>query len=313
MHYLLDGDTVTGRVSTQPEEALIAVLPIFGDGSKAVWRWGSPKAKQQADELVCRRVSGRLGVRFDVFQKDYNDAGRTKKLRTIWLTGEIGSTDGAKRELAALFPNISVFATPKPERLIHRIVEAATDTGDLVLDCFAGSGTTAAVAHKMGRRWVTVEKESSTVEAFTQPRLEKVIMGDDPGGVTGLVGWGEGGGFRVLTVGPSMYDVLDERTLLTEWATNGTFAKAVCAQLGFAHEDDPPFSGVKGRTRLAVIDGVADGEVIRGVVSRLGGDERAVVVAKAATSEAASLLRELSPGSRFRKAPRDLLKRKVVR
>lgn len=192
-------------------------------------------------------------------------------------------------------------------------MEAATDPDDIVLDCFAGSGTTAAVAHKMERRWVTVELSPRTVETFTRPRLEKVVNGEDAGGVTKTVGWKRGGGFRVLTVGPSMYDLADGRAFLAEWGTNGAFAKAVAAQLGFAVQNEPPFSGVRGRSRLAVIDGVADEQVVRAIVTRLADGERAVVVGKGATADAASLLKELSPGSRLRKAPRDLLKRGVVR
>lgn len=103
---------------------------------------------------------------------------------TWWEHGEVGSNRSAKSEIKALFPGIIPFDTPKPERLLHRIILISTMPGDLVLDCFAGSGTTAAVAHKMGRRWVTSELLSATVETYTKPRLLKVITGQDPGGVT---------------------------------------------------------------------------------------------------------------------------------
>ena len=82
-----------------------------------------------------------------------------------------------------MFPGATPFGTPKPERLMQRIIELATDTDDVVLDCFAGSGTTAAVAHKMGRRWVTIEWSADNIAEFTLPRLEKVVKGGDPGGV----------------------------------------------------------------------------------------------------------------------------------
>lgn len=97
---------------------------------------------------------------------------------------EVGHTDTSAKEIRALFPEESAFATPKPERLLERIIHIATNPGDIVLDVFAGSGTTAAVAHKMGRRWVTCELVEDTVERFTQPRLEKVVRGEDPGGIT---------------------------------------------------------------------------------------------------------------------------------
>src|SRR5271166_1581212 len=101
--------------------------------------------------------------------------------QTIWPSAEVGTNDEAKREMLALFPGVSPFDTPKPERLLTRIIEIATNPGDIVLDCFAGSGTTAAVAHKMGRRWVTSELRQETVDSYTEPRLIKVVKGDDPG------------------------------------------------------------------------------------------------------------------------------------
>ena len=97
---------------------------------------------------------------------------------------EVGHTDGAKKEIQALFPNTNAFATPKPERLLERVIHIATDPGDIVLDVFAGSGTTAAVAQKMGRRWVTCELVEDTFTKFTRPRLEKVVRGEDMGGIS---------------------------------------------------------------------------------------------------------------------------------
>ncbi len=102
----------------------------------------------------------------------------------LLLSGEVGHTDNASKEIKALFPAQSSFATPKPERLLERIIHIATNPGEIVLDVFAGSGTTAAVAHKMGRRWITCELLEDTMQRFTRPRLEKVVRGDDPGGIT---------------------------------------------------------------------------------------------------------------------------------
>lgn len=101
-----------------------------------------------------------------------------------WPYVEVGSNDEAKNEVKALFPGDVPFDTPKPEKLLQRIIHIATDPGDVVLDCFAGSGTTAAVAQKMGRRWVTCELLETTFNAFTRPRLEKVVNDMDPGGIT---------------------------------------------------------------------------------------------------------------------------------
>lgn len=104
--------------------------------------------------------------------------------RTLWFNAEVGHNREAKAEIKALFPGITPFSTPKPERLLRKIIEISTAPGEIVLDCYGGSGTTAAVAHKMGRQWVTSELLAETVDLFTKPRLLKVVNGDDPGGVT---------------------------------------------------------------------------------------------------------------------------------
>lgn len=104
--------------------------------------------------------------------------------RTIWNFTDVGSNRNSKAEIKALFPGETPFSTPKPERLLQRIIHIATNPGDVVLDCFAGSGTTAAVAQKMGRRWITCELLESTFHSYTRPRLEKVVNDKDSGGIT---------------------------------------------------------------------------------------------------------------------------------
>lgn len=104
--------------------------------------------------------------------------------RTWWSNDQVGHNRTAKSEIKALFPGSTPFSTPKPERLLERIIHIGSNPGDIVLDIFAGSGTTAAVAQKMGRRWVTCELLDSTFKTFTRPRLEKVVRDQDPGGVT---------------------------------------------------------------------------------------------------------------------------------
>lgn len=104
--------------------------------------------------------------------------------RTWWPHTDVGSNRTSKAEIRALFPELTPFTTPKPERLMERIVHIATNPGDIVLDVFAGSGTTAAVAQKMGRRWVACELVADTVSRFTRPRLERVVRGEDLGGIT---------------------------------------------------------------------------------------------------------------------------------
>ena len=123
--------------------------------------------------------------------------------QTFWNHEEVGHTQDAKKEIVSLFGD-DVFGTPKPERLVERILHIATDPGDLVLDSFLGSGTTAAVAHKMGRRWIGIEMGGHAV-THCAPRLKKVIEGEQ-GGISKAVGWRGGGGFRFYRLGPPAFD-----------------------------------------------------------------------------------------------------------
>ena len=122
---------------------------------------------------------------------------------TWWPHEEVGHTDEAKKEMHALFGKNDPFLTPKPERLINRIIHIATNPGDLVLDSFAGSGTTGAVAHKMGRRWIMVEL-GEHCHTHIIPRLQKVIDGEDQGGISKAVNWQGGGGFRYFRLAPTL-------------------------------------------------------------------------------------------------------------
>jgi adenine-specific DNA-methyltransferase len=123
---------------------------------------------------------------------------------TIWTADEVGTNDDAKRQLSSLFPDAEVvFDTPKPERLLERIIHIGSGPGDLVVDLFGGSGTTAAVAHKMGRRWFTTERLVGTVNDVLVPRLTAVVNGVDIGGVQ-LSGWNGGRAFEVIQVEPRL-------------------------------------------------------------------------------------------------------------
>ncbi|MGB0798090.1 MAG: site-specific DNA-methyltransferase, partial [Planktomarina sp.] len=112
--------------------------------------------------------------------------------RTIWPHSEAGHTQEAKREVIALFKGDELFATPKPERLMERILTISTNPGDLVLDSFLGSGTTAAVAQKMGRRFIGIEMGDHAV-THCVPRLQKVTDGEQ-GGISKAQNWQGGGG-----------------------------------------------------------------------------------------------------------------------
>lgn len=153
---------------------------------------------------------------------------------TVWLRDDVGDNQDAKREVTK-FNSAEIFSTPKPEKLLHRILTLATNPGDLVLDSFAGSGTTGAVAHKMGRRWIMIEL-GEHCHTHVIPRLKKVIDGEDPGGVTAAVNWQGGGGFRYYRLAPSLL----EKDRWGNWVVNPAYnaamlAEAVCKLEGFTY------------------------------------------------------------------------------
>ena len=187
--------------------------------------------------LVDKRVYfGKDGNRLPIIKKYLTDIQSGIVPKTWWPASEVGSNQEARRDhLRKLLPDIEPFSTPKPERLLKRIIEIATNPGDLVLDSFAGSGTTGAVAHKMGRRWIMVELEN-TCHTHIIPRLKKVIDGDDPGGITKTINWKGGGGFRYYRLAPSLL----EKDRWGNWVINQTYnaamlAEALCKLEGFTY------------------------------------------------------------------------------
>ena len=154
---------------------------------------------------------------------------------TWWPHDVAGSNQDSKKEMLDLLPGLEPFATPKPEQLLHRVLTIATNPGDLVLDSFAGSGTTGAVAHKMGRRWIMVEL-GEHCHTHIIPRLRKVIDGEDKGGITEAVGWQGGGGFRYYRLAPSLL----EKDKWGNWVINHDYnaamlAQALCKLEGFTY------------------------------------------------------------------------------
>lgn len=154
---------------------------------------------------------------------------------TWWTNEEVGHNQEAKKEIIDLFGASNAFDTPKPERLLRRIVEIGSNPGDWVLDSFAGSGTTGAVAHKMGRRWIMVEL-GEHCHTHIIPRLKKVIDGEDKGGITEAVGWKGGGGFRYYNLAPSLL----EKDKWGNWVINKAYnptmlAQAACKLEGFTY------------------------------------------------------------------------------
>ena len=173
-----DVTTPSGRV----------VRPAHG----MAWRY----TRDRFDELVAdNRIFFGKGSSMPRLKRFLSETQGGLVPTTWWPGDEVGTTDSAKKQLRRLFPDLIPFETPKPEELARRVLQISSDPGDLVLDCYAGSGTTPAVAHKMRRRWFAIERERRTMNEFLLPRIEKVIEGSDPGGISIVEEWMGGGTF----------------------------------------------------------------------------------------------------------------------
>ncbi len=198
--------------------------------------WRRPPTK--IDEL---RSDGRLywgkdgDADLPVEKKFLSEVKKGVVGQTWWPYEFAGSTRNASAEMKGLFDGQKSFETPKPEKLICRVLELATDEEDTILDSFAGSGTTGAVAHKMGRRWIMIEL-GDHAHTHIIPRMKKVIDGADPGGVTEAAGWKGGGGFRYYRIAPSLL----EKDKWGNWVINKDYnaamlAEALCKLEGFTY------------------------------------------------------------------------------
>jgi len=154
---------------------------------------------------------------------------------TWWSNKEVGHNQEAKKEINSLFGSSNSFDTPKPERLLERILCIASNKGDLILDSFAGSGTTGAVAQKMGRRWIMIEL-GEHCHTHIIPRLQKVIDGDDQGGISKAVNWQGGGGFRYYSLAPSLieYDHFGQAIINKDYQPE-MLTEAICKLEGFTY------------------------------------------------------------------------------
>lgn len=196
--------------------------------------WVYPHEKFLAEREAGQIYFGREGDAMPSKKVYLSEADNGVIARTWWPYKEVGGNQDAKREILALFGD-SGFITPKPERLLQRILTIATNPGDIVLDSFAGSGTTGAVAHKMGRRWIMVEL-GDHCETHIVPRLKKVIDGADPGGITESVGWKGGGGYRYFKLAPSLLEKDQFDNWVIAKSYNGAMlAEAMCKHFGFTY------------------------------------------------------------------------------
>ena len=221
-------------------------------GVKAIVLSKSLEESKKSAEAVVNRgqwpkfyftKNGKGGIRRKTYLSAVGDVPPTN----LFEYKDVGHTDEAKKEVLKVFDGQSPFATPKPERLIKRVLEIATDEGDLVLDSFLGSGTTTAVAHKMRRRWIGIEM-GEHAKTHCAVRMKKVVDGEQ-GGISKAVKWQGGGGFRYYELGEA---ILNEDGSLTCDIPFDVMA----AHVWFS-ETKTPYMGGKKSTVLGVHGGTA--------------------------------------------------------
>jgi len=221
---------------------------VSGFRLKGEWRYSQTKL----NEIVSAGET--LLISKAPFRPNHiRDGGEPKKLKNLLSLAhyEMSTYEDATAESRALFGETTAFDYPKPEKLIYTLLSAVTNEGDLVMDSFAGSGTTGAVAHKMGRRWIMVEL-GDHCHTHIIPRMKKVIDGEDPGGITKAVGWKGGGGFRYYKLGPTLI-VEDEwgNPVINPEFNAGMLAEAMCKLEGFTFDPNPEVYWQHGRSSEA--------------------------------------------------------------
>jgi adenine-specific DNA-methyltransferase len=214
------------------------------------------------------------------FLCDLKNSGTPSK--TLWRFDEVGHNHEAREEVKAFNSN-NVFATPKPERLIERVLTLATNPGDLVLDSFLGSGTTAAVAHKMGRRWIGVELGD---HAYTHcaPRL-KAVVGGEQGGISKAVNWKGGGGFKFYELAPS---ILSQNRfgnmVISDKYNTEMLAKAMAKHEGYTYAPSETVLWKQGysgdKNFIFTTANAVTAEFVDYIASELGADEYLLICAR---------------------------------
>lgn len=165
-----------GRRQAQFYDLTLPSGRVVRPATGTAWRY----TKERLEELIADgRIDFGRGDKMPRLKRFLSEVDAGLVPDTWWSGAQVGTADSAKKHLKSLFPGLTPFETPKPEELAARIIEIASRPGDLVVDCYAGSGTTAAVAHKLGRQWLAIEQAGRTFSEFTLPRLILVDGGRD--------------------------------------------------------------------------------------------------------------------------------------
>ena len=231
---------------------------------------------------------------------------------TVWLNNEVGNNQEAKKEVKK-FNAQDVFDTPKPERLLERILTIATNKGDLVLDSFAGSGTTGAVAHKMGRRWIMVEL-GDHIHTHIIPRLHKVIDGTDQGGISQTVGWQGGGGFRYYRLAPTL--IINDKwgnPIINPDYNPAMLAEAIAKLEGFTYQPSESLWWQHGysteRDFIYVTTQTLSADQLQALSEEVGADRTLLICCAAYRGVTADKATERFPNLTIKKIPKMVLER----
>ncbi|WP_333874932.1 site-specific DNA-methyltransferase [Methylobacter sp.] len=253
----------------------------------AVWRYNVETHKRHiAENLIWWGKDGKNGT--PAFKRFLSTVDEASMPQSVWLWQDVGHNQDAKREVQKLNPD-SPFSTPKPEKLIERILTIASNPNDLVLDSFAGSGTTGAVAHKMGRRWIMVEL-GNHCETHIVPRLKKVITGEDQGGISKAVNWQGGGGFRYFRLAPSLL----KKDTWGNWIINKAYnaemlSEAMCKHMGFQYAPSQAHFWMHGHSTetdfIYVTTGSLSHDQLKVISDEVGSNRTLLICCKAFMAE----------------------------
>lgn len=251
---------------------------------------------------------GKNGNNVPALKKFLSEVKEGLVAKTIWFRSEVGDNQEAKKEVK-VFNNHVVFPTPKPERLIKRVLDLATKPGDWILDSFLGSGTTAAVAQKMGRHWIGIEL---TDVAYTHdvPRLNAVIAGDDNGGISEEIGWQGGGGYKFYELAPTLIkiDSFGQPIINSEYSPE-MLAAAVAKHEGYKYNPDSSFYWKQSKSEehsfLYVTTQHINEDAIQNILNEMKDNEFLLIVCKSFDSNVFS---DLDRRISIKKIPQSLLK-----
>lgn len=224
---------------------------------------------------------------------------------TWWSNKEVGHNQEAKKESIKLFGAANVFDTPKPERLLERIIHISSNPNEYVLDSFLGSGTSIAVAHKMKRKWIGIEL-GNHVYTHCKVRMDKVVDGDD-GGISESVDWHGGGGYHFYELAPSLL-IKNDKLPVYQVNPEYTFemmCEAICKLEAFRYKPDGNFHGYSSEKRfIHITTEFVNAEYVMSVATTLGEDQSLLIYGTKIQSDL-----RLPDNIEVKKIPKDLLEK----